>query len=83
MKAFEEAEFDLIGVKRERGKPAIALGGRDGRHIGNAFITLPAGIRERLWRRVEEHAGPPPKRPYGTVVSGAGAGPAAEPPVPA
>lgn len=61
IKAFEEAEFELLGVRRERGKPAIAMLARGGRHVGNAFITFPPEIRERLWRCVEENAGPPPK----------------------
>ena len=53
VKAFEEAEFDLVGVRRERGKPVMAMLAREGQHAGSAFITLPAGIRERLWERVE------------------------------
>jgi bifunctional non-homologous end joining protein LigD len=61
IKAFEEAEFELLGVKRVRGKPPIAMLARGGRHVGDAFITLPSEIRERLWRRVEQHAAPPPK----------------------
>ena len=61
IKAFEEAEFELLGVKREPGKPPIALLARDGKYIGNAFVTLPAGHRERFWQRVEENNGPPPK----------------------
>ena len=52
VKTFEEAEFDLIRVRRERGKPAMAPLARNGRPGGSAFITLPAGIRERLWERV-------------------------------
>ena len=34
---------------------------RGGRHVGNAFITLPSEIREKLWRRVEQHAGSDPR----------------------
>ena len=48
-------------MKRERGKPPIAVLARDGKHVGNAFITLPPGPRERFWQGVEENAGPPPK----------------------
>ena len=47
VKGFEEAEFDLVGVKRERGNPAMALLARNGEPAGSAFIRLPAGIRER------------------------------------
>ena len=31
IKSFEEAEFDLVGVRRERGKPAMALLARPAR----------------------------------------------------
>ena len=58
VKAFEEADFELVGVRRERGKPAMALLARNGRPAGSAFITLPAGIRERLWERVQLPAKP-------------------------
>ncbi|WP_258591352.1 hypothetical protein [Mesorhizobium sp. AR07] len=37
-----------------------------GRYVGSAFINSSRPIRERLWKRVQEHAGPPPegmKRP--------------------
>ena len=38
--------------------PAMALmGDRQGRYVGSAFVTLPRGIRERLWTRVHEKAG--------------------------
>ncbi len=32
-----------------------------GRYVGAAFITLNSEMRDRLWKRVEEHAGPAPK----------------------
>ncbi len=57
----EEADFDLVGVRRERGKPAMALLARNGRPAGSAFITLPTGLRERLWERVQQPAKPAPK----------------------
>lgn len=60
-KAFEEGEFELLGVKREQGKPPTALLARGGKHIGNAFIALPPSVRERFWQWVEEHPGPRPK----------------------
>ena len=43
---------------REQGKPAIALMAKNGRYAGGAFVTLPIGIRERLWERVEGNARP-------------------------
>jgi bifunctional non-homologous end joining protein LigD len=61
LKAFEEAEFELVGIKRERGKPAIAILARGGRYAGNAFINFRPEIRERLWRCVEANSGPQPK----------------------
>ncbi len=58
VKTFEEADFELLGVRREQGKPAIALMAKNGRYAGGAFVTLPIGIRERLWERVEGNARP-------------------------
>lgn len=53
IKCYEFSEFDLLGVKREPGKPAMALMGQGGKYAGSAFITLPNDIRERLWKRVQ------------------------------
>ena len=48
---------------REAGKPAFALMADrgTGRYVGSAFINARDAIRDRLWKRVQEHAGPPPK----------------------
>ncbi|BBD41417.1 ATP-dependent DNA ligase (plasmid) [Aminobacter sp. Y103A] len=45
------------------GKPAFALMGEPGtrKYVGSAFITLNREMRERLWKRVQEHAGPAPE----------------------
>ncbi len=32
-----------------------------GRYVGSAFINSRGAIRDRLWKRVQEHAGPPPE----------------------
>jgi bifunctional non-homologous end joining protein LigD len=57
------SELELLGVQRESGKAAFALLAEpDTRgYVGSAFITLPIDIRKRLWKRVREHAGPPPR----------------------
>lgn len=62
-KSFIVDEFELLGVERERGKAAFALLAEPGtrRYVGSAFITLGHDVRERLWKRVQEHAGPPPE----------------------
>lgn len=62
-KSFAVSELELLGVERERGKPAFALMGEPGtrKYVGSAFITLNQEMRERLWKRVQERAGPPPK----------------------
>lgn len=62
-KAFTIDEYELLGVEREAGKPAFALMAEAGTHryVGSAFITLNREMRERLWKRVQEHAGPAPK----------------------
>ncbi|WP_246800620.1 hypothetical protein [Mesorhizobium amorphae] len=53
----------MLGVEREAGKPAFALMAErgTGRCVGSAFITLNREMRERLWERVQEHAGTAPK----------------------
>ncbi|WP_292379326.1 hypothetical protein [Mesorhizobium sp.] len=46
--------YNLFGRWFEPGKPAAAIVARDGRYAGTAFIALPSGLRERLWKRVQE-----------------------------
>ena len=62
-KCYSVDEYELIGVEREAGKPAFALMAdrKTGRYVGSAFINSSQAIRERLWKRVQEHAGPAPK----------------------
>ncbi|TIW61792.1 MAG: ATP-dependent DNA ligase [Mesorhizobium sp.] len=62
-KSYTVSDLELLGVERERGKPAFALMGEPGtrKYVGSAFITLNREMRERLWKRVLEHAGPAPK----------------------
>ncbi|RUW95637.1 MULTISPECIES: ATP-dependent DNA ligase [unclassified Mesorhizobium] len=62
-KCYTVEEYGLLGVEREPGKPAFALMAdrKTGRYVGSAFINSSRAIRERLWERVQEHAGPPPK----------------------
>jgi ATP-dependent DNA ligase len=62
VKTYQESEFEVAGVLREPGKPAMALmADRERRYVGSAFIALYQAMRERLWARVQEKAGPPPK----------------------
>lgn len=62
-KAYTINEYDLLGVEREAGKPAFALMAErgTGRYVGSAFITLNREMRQRLWQRVQEAPGSPPK----------------------
>jgi bifunctional non-homologous end joining protein LigD len=62
-KSYAIGEFALLGVEREAGKPAFALMAErgTGEYLGSAFITMNREMRERLWKRVQEHAGPAPK----------------------
>ncbi|TPN53984.1 ATP-dependent DNA ligase [Mesorhizobium sp. B1-1-7] len=62
-KCYAVGEFDLLGIEREPGKPAFALMAErgTGRYVGSAFITLNREMRERLWQRVQQHAGAAPK----------------------
>ncbi|RWB95617.1 MAG: ATP-dependent DNA ligase [Mesorhizobium sp.] len=62
-KSWTVDEFELLGVKREQGKAAFAYLAEPGtgRYRGSAFITLGRDLKERLWKRVQEHAGSPPE----------------------
>ncbi len=62
-KCYSIDEYELLGVEREAGKPAFALMAErgTGRYVGSAFITLNREMRKRLWERVRDHVGPPPK----------------------
>lgn len=62
-KSYTTSELELLGVERERGKPAFALMAEPGtrKYVGTAFITLNRELRQRLWKRVQDHAGAAPK----------------------
>ncbi|KAA3452254.1 ATP-dependent DNA ligase [Mesorhizobium sp. SARCC-RB16n] len=62
-KCYTVEEYELLGVEREPGKPAFALMAdrTTGQYVGSAFINSSHAIRERLWKRVQEHAGPAPR----------------------
>jgi bifunctional non-homologous end joining protein LigD len=63
IKSYAIDEYELLGVEREMGKPPFALMAdrATGKYVGSAFINSSRAIRERLWKRVQEHAGPAPK----------------------
>ncbi|MER8440561.1 ATP-dependent DNA ligase [Mesorhizobium sp. M1312] len=62
-KCYTVGEFELLGVEREAGKPAFALMAEPGtrKYIGSAFVSVNREMRERLWKRVQEHPGEAPK----------------------
>jgi bifunctional non-homologous end joining protein LigD len=62
-KSFTVDEFELLGIEREPGKAAFALLGQPGtgKYVGSAVITLGRNMKDRLLKRVREHAGPPPE----------------------
>ncbi|RUW85315.1 ATP-dependent DNA ligase [Mesorhizobium sp. M1E.F.Ca.ET.063.01.1.1] len=62
IKCFVEKEMDIIGVKRETGKPAMVLMAENGRYMGGAFVTFKADKRQALWDRVQGKAGAPPPK---------------------
>ncbi|TIU01172.1 MAG: ATP-dependent DNA ligase [Mesorhizobium sp.] len=49
IKCYVEKEMDIIGVKRETGKPATVLMADQGRYMGGAFVTFKADKRQALW----------------------------------
>lgn len=62
IKCFEEKDMDIIGVQRERGKPAMVLMADKGRYMGGAFVTFKADKRQALWDRVQGKIGAPPPK---------------------
>lgn len=61
IKCYEETDLEVAAVLRERGRPAVAYmvtPDKERRYVGGAFITLPHGIRERLYARVHVKAAP-------------------------
>jgi bifunctional non-homologous end joining protein LigD len=53
--------YQVAGVLRERGRPAIAYmvtPDKERRYVGGAFINLNDKMRERLWARVKAGAKP-------------------------
>ncbi|SFQ04349.1 ATP dependent DNA ligase domain-containing protein [Mesorhizobium sp. NFR06] len=62
IKCYVEKEMEIIGVKRETGKPAMVLMADKGRYMGGAFVTFKADKRQALWDRVQGKAGAPPPK---------------------
>ncbi|MGX7953569.1 non-homologous end-joining DNA ligase [Tsuneonella sp. HG249] len=59
-KNFEEGDFLLVGVEREKGRPAMALLAKEDHgeltYAGGAAVTLKEAERDRFWRSVEDLA---------------------------
>jgi bifunctional non-homologous end joining protein LigD len=52
-KCFAEADFEVVGVSRNPGEPAMALLSRPGRgYVGKAFVTLDRATKDRFWSRI-------------------------------
>ena len=61
IKCYEETDYEVAGVLREPGRPAVAYmvtPDHARRYVGGAFITLNEKMRERLWARVQAKAKP-------------------------
>jgi bifunctional non-homologous end joining protein LigD len=64
IKSYEESVYEVAGVLREAGRPAVAYmvtPDKERRYVGGAFITLNQKMRERLWSRVQQAKGKPVK----------------------
>jgi bifunctional non-homologous end joining protein LigD len=60
-KCFTESVYEVAGVLREPGRPAVAYlvtPDKQRKYVGGAFITLNQELRERLWSRVRANAKP-------------------------
>ncbi|MBZ9884810.1 ATP-dependent DNA ligase [Mesorhizobium sp. CA10] len=62
IKCFDEKVMEIVGVQRERGKPAMVLMADKGRYVGGAFVTFKADKRQRLWDQVQGRVGAPPPK---------------------
>ncbi|TIU00975.1 MAG: ATP-dependent DNA ligase [Mesorhizobium sp.] len=62
VKCYVEKEMEIIGVKRESGKPAMVLMADKGRYMGGAFVTFKADKRQALWNLTQGRAGAPPPK---------------------
>ncbi|AZO75008.1 MAG: ATP-dependent DNA ligase [Mesorhizobium sp.] len=62
IKCYVDKEMEIIGVKRESGKPAMVLMADRGRYMGGAFVTFKADKRQALWDLVQGKAGAPPPK---------------------
>ncbi|MFK0692810.1 hypothetical protein ACFX5Q_32365 [Mesorhizobium sp. IMUNJ 23033] len=51
-KCWEIGDFELLGIKREPGKPPQGIMARGGKYAGSATVALTKEMRERLWHRV-------------------------------
>ncbi|RWG80964.1 MAG: DNA ligase [Mesorhizobium sp.] len=67
-KCWEIGDFELLGVRREAGEAPAGIMARNGRYAGTATLTLPKGVRERLWNRVKAGKAKRPFRPVPTAV---------------
>ncbi|WP_318011241.1 MULTISPECIES: hypothetical protein [unclassified Mesorhizobium] len=57
IKCYDVKDMDIIGVQRERGKPAMVLMADKGHYRGGAFVTFKADKRQVLWDRVQGKVG--------------------------
>ncbi|MFK0688175.1 DNA ligase [Mesorhizobium sp. IMUNJ 23033] len=64
-KCWEIGDFELLGIKREPGKPPQGIMARGGKYAGSATVALTKEMRERLWHRVRKGRAPPPGLPKG------------------
>ncbi|RWB57118.1 RNA ligase family protein [Mesorhizobium sp.] len=62
IKCYVEKEMDIIGVKRETGKPAMVLMADQGLYMGGAFVTFKADKRQALWDLAQGRVGAPPPK---------------------
>ncbi|AZO32818.1 DNA ligase [Mesorhizobium sp. M1B.F.Ca.ET.045.04.1.1] len=53
-KCWETGDFELIGIKRVPGKPAVGIVARNGCYAGSPTITLPKQLRDRLQQLVRQ-----------------------------
>lgn len=67
-KCWEIGEFDLLGIKRAPGKPAVGIVARGGKYAGSPTITLSKQMRDRLQQLIQKaRAGEPAGVPRAVI----------------
>ncbi|RWX72599.1 DNA ligase [Mesorhizobium sp. M2A.F.Ca.ET.039.01.1.1] len=66
-KCFELRDLEIVGLKRAQDGRPVALLADGGKYVGSAAVAVSGEMRKRLWARMKEGGGPPPRPLVGRV----------------